>query len=258
MQDKSDAREITNVDGVKKLVHNRIYCSWESKLLGDLLDYKIFMLGQADLVEMGRIVDLKMSFGGTKGAYHEIFRQRFSATIDLDASPNSEFAALANSLGVFRPQSRRITSEKVIDSESLCNKVESTYPDSTDKAFGLLFQWCGQMGIEAIRIYYQPKHEAPLVACAVDESGLKVLSQDGKSFVFPELTQAEETDVPVEDGFGAFIAPITPRFRDVFYSSIPVEWTDPVDGCVTCLECARDTFEPSDRAVITVNGTVAT
>lgn len=54
----------------------------------------------------------------------------------------------------------------------------------------------------------------------------------------------------------AFVSPITPRHREVFYSSIPVNWEDPVDGCITCMACARDTFEPPDNAPITIDGKV--
>lgn len=52
----------------------------------------------------------------------------------------------------------------------------------------------------------------------------------------------------------AFVSPITPRYRDVFYSSIAVEWEDPVDGCIVCLPCARETFAPRDRDVLIING----
>lgn len=56
----------------------------------------------------------------------------------------------------------------------------------------------------------------------------------------------------------AFVAPITPRYRDVFYSSIPVSWSDPSAGCVTCLPCARDTFEPPSSATIFIDGKAVT
>lgn len=54
----------------------------------------------------------------------------------------------------------------------------------------------------------------------------------------------------------AFVSPITPKYRDVFYSSIPVEWSDPTEGCIVCLVCARETFAPRDRPSITINGKV--
>lgn len=54
----------------------------------------------------------------------------------------------------------------------------------------------------------------------------------------------------------AFVSPFTPRYREVFYSSIPVSWEDLPDYCITCLPCARDTFEPPSRIPPTVDGQV--
>lgn len=47
-----------------------------------------------------------------------------------------------------------------------------------------------------------------------------------------------------------YISPITPRAREFFYSSIPVDWLDPED-CVACLPCVRDTQEPQTQFVTT-------
>lgn len=52
-------------------------------------------------------------------------------------------------------------------------------------------------------------------------------------------------------------SPFTPRYREVFYSSIPVAWTVSIasdSGCITCLSCARDTFLPPSTAKIIING----
>lgn len=54
----------------------------------------------------------------------------------------------------------------------------------------------------------------------------------------------------------SFVSPITPRYREVFYSSIPVEWDDLEEGCITCLDCARDTFEPPSEVILKVDGKV--
>lgn len=51
-----------------------------------------------------------------------------------------------------------------------------------------------------------------------------------------------------------WVAPITPKYRDVFYSSIPVSWSDLEDHCMLCLPCARDTFEPPSNLPITIKG----
>ncbi len=51
-----------------------------------------------------------------------------------------------------------------------------------------------------------------------------------------------------------FVFPLTPRYRDVFYSSIPVNWTDDPKACYTCLPCARDEFSPPATAKIYIDG----
>lgn len=51
-----------------------------------------------------------------------------------------------------------------------------------------------------------------------------------------------------------FVSPLTPRYRPVFYSSIPPAWQDDPSSCVTCLPCARDEFSPPATAAIFING----
>lgn len=51
-----------------------------------------------------------------------------------------------------------------------------------------------------------------------------------------------------------FISPITPRYNEVFYSSIPVSWQDLPNGCTTCLPCSRETFTPPTAIPIYING----
>lgn len=52
-----------------------------------------------------------------------------------------------------------------------------------------------------------------------------------------------------------FVSPITPRYREPFYSSIPVTWQDQ-EFCITCLPCARDTFTPPTQPPIVIDGQV--
>lgn len=51
-----------------------------------------------------------------------------------------------------------------------------------------------------------------------------------------------------------FVSPITPRYRDVFYSSIPLNWEDSTKGCITCLPCGRDESSPPANAKIFIDG----
>lgn len=51
-----------------------------------------------------------------------------------------------------------------------------------------------------------------------------------------------------------FVSPLVPRYREAFYSSIPVTWADADGACVICLPCARDTFSPPTREPLEING----
>lgn len=53
-----------------------------------------------------------------------------------------------------------------------------------------------------------------------------------------------------------FVSPTTPKYREAFYSSIPVTWADAPQGCVVCLPCARDTFSPPVKVPLTINGKI--
>lgn len=64
-----------------------------------------------------------------------------------------------------------------------------------------------------------------------------------------------EQSTRIEDNRLAFVSPITARWQEVFYSSIPVIWQDRVE-CVTCLPCARDTFAPPEGEPLIVEGEV--
>lgn len=60
--------------------------------------------------------------------------------------------------------------------------------------------------------------------------------------------------VPFSPTNSEFVSPLTPRYRDVFYSSIPVAWEDDPTTCITCLPCLRDEFSPPATAKIFIDG----
>lgn len=163
----------------------RIYSEVETKLMGDGMDLKRFNFLEADLVEIGGDVDLKVSYGGTKGAYHEVLTKRINATLVAGDIQNDELQTLAAREGIFKTQSRRVSSQPNTDVGFDIESVESKYTDNIDKAFGLRFQWCGQMGIESVRIYTDPEPEPAYGACEADDDRINVVTQDGRAFHFP-------------------------------------------------------------------------
>lgn len=61
------------------------------------------------------------------------------------------------------------------------------------------------------------------------------------------------TPAPFSPDNTQFVSPLTPRYRVVFYSSIPPAWTDDPATCITCLACARDEFAPPATAKIYID-----
>jgi hypothetical protein len=92
------------------------------------------------------------------------------------------FKSIADALKVFRVQSRRIKTETVDDESVSCPGVESDFPDNIDKSFSLLIQGCGRCGIEALRIYMENFSEPSVGECIPKETGINILSQDGRSY----------------------------------------------------------------------------
>lgn len=172
-----------DADGVRRDIQQRIYFSFESKVMGDGMDLKKFVNAEADLVELGGDIQLKISAASDKGAYHEIYNQKINATLDAESSGVEEVVELQGRIGDFKTQARRIRS--IIPSAD-CSKpsVESEYSDVIGKYFSLLFQGCGRVGIEAFRIFLEPKEESSTEACLENEETINVVSQDGESFQF--------------------------------------------------------------------------
>ena len=170
-------------DGVLRSIPRPIYCSVESKLLGDGMDLKTFAFAEVDLVEIGGEVNLRISFAGDKGAYREIYRRKIIATLDAEATGRDEIVALQERIGDFKTQSRRESTGRPSVDCSM-SSVESFYDTTISKAFSLYFQWCGRMGIESFRFFTEIKDENLNGRCLPDETGFNVVSQNGDSYRF--------------------------------------------------------------------------
>lgn len=184
MDDHTDSYETVDASNTRTLVQNKIYCEAEMKPLGDGLDYKRFRFLQADLINVGGEVNFKASVAGTRGAYHEIIHKKIIATIDNSGVSSEKLEQLLAQGTTLRLQSRRVTSEEAPYDERAQNNVESDFPDTKDKNFSILFQWCGRMGIEAYRIFTDKVSEKPVGACEDDETGVRCVTEDGQTFLF--------------------------------------------------------------------------
>ncbi len=174
-----DSYDQLDADNALVTQKNRIYCSFESKLLGDGMDMKQFKYGELHLTEVSGEVDLRVSYGGTKGGYHEILRQKLISTVNND-SGNATVNTLWNALGDFRSQGRHLRTEEAdIDPPGSCPQLEAPYPGSVDRAFSLYVQWCGEMAIDSFRIIAAPYPEPSIGKCPADETDFNIISPNG-------------------------------------------------------------------------------
>lgn len=183
---RMDSYELLDASNTLTLVSNPIYCSFETKLYGDGMEYKRMRYAEADLVEIGGDVNLKISFGGTRGGFHEIMTKRIIANLNADGIENDTVQELWDRLGYFRPQSRRVvtTDAALMFSEEKDCSLESPFTPDRDKAFSLYFQWCGRMGVEALRVYQEIIADKVVGECEENEEGVNIVTQDGESFHF--------------------------------------------------------------------------
>jgi hypothetical protein len=184
--DRTDSYDILDASNTVTTVQNPIFCSFESKIYGDGLDYKRFRYAEFDLIEIGGTVNVRGSFGGNKGTFHEILRKQIIATLTAGDSTNDDVQELGRRLGSFRVQSRRLKSQDAAFLYPNEESVESQFSPDRDKGFNILLQWCGRMGIEAFRMYYEAIPWEVKGAVEAEETGYNILTEDGVSFHFDQ------------------------------------------------------------------------
>lgn len=251
--DQSDIYERKNIGGETEVVFNPIYCEMEGKPQGDSMDLKQFDYAEADLVEVKGTVNLKISARGNAGAYKQLLKTRITATESGYSVVNQDVVNLYNSLGYFSPQGRRaITENLTVTLSKEFKSVETFQNTNIGKYFSLLFQWCGKMGIESYRVFLSRFPEKSNGQPQKDESGYKIVAENGNSVEIPSDDYQPETITILKEDLERvlsqfnnllFVAPTTPRYKESFYSSIPVQWTDK-EPRTLCLDCARETFAP--------------
>lgn len=231
--------------------HNPIYWSMETKLLGDGLDLKVFKYLYVNLMEVDGVLQFKASYRGTRGNYKELINKEIIAITQAWQTDDPEILALLKSGTILVPQTRRLISQvaQPLNLEE-DQSVENGYDETIDRCFSLYFQGCGRCAVESAMIVMEPQPEKPTGQNNEDESTLNTVNQDGNSQSYNEgLTSTTTTIAPASHGFNfsnsLFNRPFTPRYRDVYYSSIPPITTIGLGpNCITCLPCSRDSFPP--------------
>ena len=173
-------------DGTTEKKYNRIYSQFETARLGDGMDLKQFIFAEIDAMEVGGETDVRVSFRGGKGKYKEVLKQKLLAVTQEWQYKDTPYQDEIESLGFLNGQYRRLiteSSQRSADYETCENK----YTIDIDKAFSVLVEWCGQLGVETVRVYMDPYPEKSLGIPQKDETSYCVVGQNGQNFTIPQL-----------------------------------------------------------------------
>ena len=155
-------------------------------MLGDQMDLKTFIYSEIEACEIGGVVDLTVAFRGSKGKHKEILRKRILAVTDRIQWEETPYAKKVENLGYLSSQYRRLITESSQRRTDYLT-CESDLTIDIDKAFSILIEWCGQMGVEIVRIFIDPFATKSTGIPQKDESKYCVLGQDGENFTIDSL-----------------------------------------------------------------------
>jgi len=167
-------------DGSTSDFVNRIYCQLETGLLGDGMDLKQLNWAELDCSQIAGTVDVKVSYRGSKGTYQSILETRILAATEDYQYKTSYSADEIAALGLIQTQHRRIVTEEVRPN-SKEKSCESNYLLNIDKAFSLLAEWCGGLGVEAVRMFQTPFQDRSTGRVTIPETSYCALGEDGSS-----------------------------------------------------------------------------
>jgi len=173
-----------NQDGTTNERVNRIYCQFETALLGDEMDLKQLVYGELDCTQIAGTVDVKVSYKGNKGSYIPILESRLLAVTEKYQYDTSQKADEIAALGFLQTQYRRLITENVTKRIS-STSCESDLTLDVDKAFSFLVEWCGGFGVDSVRMYQDPwsepsfgrKSHIETTPCVVGEDGVSISIQ---------------------------------------------------------------------------------
>jgi hypothetical protein len=160
-------------------VETDIMCSLETKaytLSTD--DYFRFVFAEIGIVNLKGVVPIQVYVTGLAGNYQPLFSTVLRADVGPFGNPTTEttlFYVTKSGTTEFENYRRQIrylrTSEFIVhQSADGAACVEIQRQDGIDKAFQLLIQWQGRLGIRQLKFFYDRQLQSPQGQCAVDES----------------------------------------------------------------------------------------
>lgn len=178
MPERTDSYLRINQDGSTTRFYNRIYSQIETAQMGDGMDLKQFAYAEIECKEIGGTVDIQASFRGSKGSYQKVLERRIMAVTERYQYENTPFEDEISKLGFLNSQYRRLVTESAVRNATY-ETCESPLTADIDKAFSILIEWCGELGVEIVRVFIDPWSEKSvgipnsneMLSCVVGESG---------------------------------------------------------------------------------------
>ena len=160
-------------------VEGPISCSLETKAYSlSTDDYYRFVFAEFMLVNLKGIVPFQCYVTGLAGNYQPLFSTTLRADVGPWGNPDQEtvlyYVALDQTtlFENYRRQVRHLRTQEFVvhQSPDAAACVEIERPDGVDKAFQLMLQWQGRLGIRALKFFYDRQLQSPQGQCPVDES----------------------------------------------------------------------------------------
>lgn len=163
---------------------NRVRCQLEFRAELPSSRLNKFRYVELDLVEILGKVNLRVYYAGLKGTYELIGEYFYQAEKGSIGSVNQLIIDETSIIQSYRPQTRTAKTKDVgsdIPEHGPC--IESNRPPNIDKAFSILCEWEGRMGIRGYRIVTEPETEAEQGECNSGDStdSHNILLEGGES-----------------------------------------------------------------------------
>jgi hypothetical protein len=163
-------------------VETEVNCSFETRaFLLSTDDYYRFVFAEFMIVNLKGVVPVQVYVTGLAGNYQKLF----STTLRADVGPFGDISGPTQGmlyyvsqhgtteLENYRRQVRHMRTQEWVVNENPTDGaacVEISRYDGIDKAFQLMIQWQGRMGVRQIKFFYDRQLQSPQGVCPVDES----------------------------------------------------------------------------------------
>lgn len=147
----------------------RIACQFETAMIHGT-ELQRFRYAEINICEMLGSVELNIFVGGRTGKWHLVRNTVLQAEIGSIGSVAQLIITKNSILQSFKPQKRTVKTEEFSPQGRECTGPESVGMPGLDKAFQLLIEWRGRMGIEEIKLVMEEDASADTGECTESEA----------------------------------------------------------------------------------------